>query len=367
MQVASAVPVRDAGVRLQRGVHLDGGGEGAGDEVRVVLVARSLDAAHRRPTAPAHRRRPTDVAVPAGRDTRALGRAGCRLALGARLVDHSGARLLGLAGVEHRGPLVVVHPHLTGGGAGRGERGAGDRGDRLADVAHGAVRGQQVDHRGPLRRLDGADDRVRPGRADDHALELAVQVHVGGVAGPAGDLVHGLDPRRLNGIGASVVVLSSAGRGDRGVDALVGAAPAQVAGHRVGDLRPVRRDVAVLAAPAVDERRTLDREAGRAVAALQTVVRGERPLHGVAAAEPFDGGDRPAVQRGAGEQAAHHRRAVDLHGARPADARAADQLGAGQAEGLPEHLDGGLVGVGVQRAPLAVDLDLHGSPSVLTC
>ena len=116
---------------------------------------------------------------------------------------------------------------------------------------------------------------MRPGGADDHALQLAVQADVGGVAGAAGDLVHRLHPGGDPGV---AVVFSPAGGGDRRVDPLVGAAPAQVPGHGGGDSLARRRDVAVARPPGVDEGRGLHHETRRAVAALKAVVDREGPL-----------------------------------------------------------------------------------------
>src|SRR5690606_3451170 len=151
----------------------------------------------------------------------------------------------------------------------------------------------------------------------------AVVADVGGVAGAAGDLLPGLDAGGGDGPG---VVLAAAGGLDGGVDPGVRAAAAQVAGHGGGDALAGRGDVAVLGAPGVHERGGLDDEAGRAVAALQPVVGHERPLHGVV--QPFCGDDRPALHRRGGEQAARLGCAVDGDRAGPADAGAADRLGA---------------------------------------
>ena len=57
-----------------------------------------------------------------------------------------------------------------------------------------------------------------------------------------------------------------------------------------------------------------------------------------------------------GQQAARHRRAVEQHGAGAADAGAAHELGAGEAERVPDHIDQqrvGIVGQGSER-PLIV-------------
>src|SRR5690606_37777419 len=115
-------------------------------------------------------------------------------------------------------------------------------------------------------------------------LPVPLGVGVGGVPGAAGDLLHRLGPGRF---GAGVLV-EGAGAGGRDglVDPLVGAAAAEVAGERVGDLGAAGGGVAVLGAPAVGEGGGLHHEARRAEAALQGVVRGEGALHRVVAAQP---------------------------------------------------------------------------------
>src|SRR5690606_1860805 len=133
------------------------------------------------------------------------------------------------------------------------------------------------------------------------------------------------------------------------------------AGHGGGDALAGRGDVAVLGAPGVHERGGLDDEAGRAVAALQPVVGHERPLHGVV--QPFCGDDRPALHRRGGEQAARLGCAVDGDRAGPADAGAADRLGAGEAEAVAQDVHHHVAGAGVDLLGFAVHDDLHDTPA----
>src|SRR5580692_1303221 len=82
-------------------------------------------------------------------------------------------------------------------------------------------------------------------------------------------------------------------------------------------------------------------KAGRAEAALQRIVRQEGLLDWMqfVAANAFDCCQRFAASRLCRQEAAHHRRAVEQHGAGTADAGAADELGAREANLVADHVD----------------------------
>src|SRR5258707_7183716 len=145
--------------------------------------------------------------------------------------------------------------------------------------------------------------------------------------------------------------------GDRLDDVLVAGAAADVALELVADGRLVEN----VAEPAnhVDGR---DDHAGRAEAALKTVVLVEGLLHRVelvAGSEALDGGDAGAGDLDGERGARLHRDAIDQHQAGAALRSVAADVGAGQPELLAQHLDkeGAILNLGGRR--LAVDGDFY--------
>ena len=122
--------------------------------------------------------------------------------------------------------------------------------------------------------------------------------------------------------------------GDRGVDLLV------------ARIRPLG-----------EERRHGHDHAGLAVAALRHLVVYPGLLHRVQLAvllQPLDGRDRHPLGRGYRQGAGADGPAVEVHGAGPAGRDAAPELGARQAERVPEHPQQRRVGFHVYRAGLSV-------------
>ena len=145
-----------------------------------------------------------------------------------------------------------------------------------------------------------------------------------------------------------VVVLAPASSGDGAVDAFVGAAPAQVARERLGDRAPVGRLGAVLGPPAIVEGDGVDDETRCAVAALEAVVVDEGPLHRVevrvigAARQPLHRRHGRVAQPGRRGETPEHGLPVEEHRAGATHPGAADELRAGEVEGVAYELDGGL-------------------------
>src|SRR5262245_7908901 len=143
-------------------------------------------------------------------------------------------------------------------------------------------------------------------------------------------------------------------RPDRGHDVLVAGTPAEVAAQRLADLR-VRRPRAV-SQEAVDRHE----EAGGAEAALERVVLPERLLNRVerfSAGEPFDRRHLRPVSLSGEEQARADRLAVEHHRARATDAVLAAEMGAGEAEVLPQEVGERPPRFDLALARLAVDGD----------
>src|SRR5688572_6917218 len=109
------------------------------------------------------------------------------------------------------------------------------------------------------------------------------------------------------------------GGADGRMDALVAAAPAQVAGHGVGDLLVGRRGLLL------QERRRLHDLPALAVAALRYTDLAPRDLHRMLAlrVEPLDRHDGLPADIRHRDAAGAHRLAVHVHGARAAQRDAA--------------------------------------------
>ncbi|MDE0148113.1 MAG: hypothetical protein OXM58_07045 [Rhodospirillaceae bacterium] len=129
---------------------------------------------------------------------------------------------------QHRRQLFVVHLDQRRRRAGRGEVGSGDRGDRLADIAHhaGGERGLVVDEQAPAARrqvgpgqhrldagqrpgggrIDAEDPRARPGAAEDRGVQHARPRKIVCIARRTGQLVGGVAARqpRADRFGKSV-------------------------------------------------------------------------------------------------------------------------------------------------------------------
>ena len=152
---------------------------------------------------------------------------------------------------------------------------------------------------------------------------------VDGVACQSRHLVAGFQSRRDR-----IVAVEAAGAGLRNstVDALIGAAAAEMSRQRGGDLLARGHSRTFGRAPVVMEGSGFHDIAGRAEAALQRVVRHEGLLHRMQSggAYAFDRDQRFAAGCLRRQQAAHDGRAVEQHGAGAADAGAADELGAGE-------------------------------------
>src|SRR5262249_17353853 len=136
---------------------------------------------------------------------------------------------------------------------------------------------------------------------------------------------------------------------DRGDDAVIGAAPAEVRLHVLDDL------AAAGAAVLLEERRGAHDLARLAVAALRHLLRHPRLLQWVlrVGREPFDGRDGLPCHVLDLEQAGESGLAVDMDRARAALADAAAVLGAGHAEVLaqdPEERRVGMRGDGAAGA-----------------
>src|SRR5437879_6605469 len=137
---------------------------------------------------------------------------------------------------------------------------------------------------------------------------------------------------------------------DRGADALVGAAAADVRHRGV--------DVGVARAAVLGEQRCRGHElAVLAVAALRHVLGDPGPLHGVAPArrQPFDRGHALPGHRRDRHHAGAHRSAVEMYGAGAALGDPASELRAGETEVVAQHPQERRVGRTVHALWLAVD------------
>ena len=198
--------------------------------------------------------------------------------------------------------------------------------------------------------------RMRLARAEDHAFELAGVLDVDRVFGASRDLVPRFAPRS---VGISAIAAPGASLAHRLQDAGIGAAAAEMAGERRGDRLARGQRGAVGLPPLVMEGGRGDDETRRAKAALQRIAGDEGFLHGMQrlAADALDGDHRPAARRARGKETARHRLAVEQHGAGAAHASAADELGAGEADLLAQHVDQQGIGVARQRARRAVECE----------
>ncbi len=149
---------------------------------------------------------------------------------------------------------------------------------------------------------------------------------------------------------------------DRGAHAVVRAAAADV-GDRLVDLCVAgigRR---------LEERRGRHDHAGLAVPALRNVERHPCFLQRMRAVgrKPFDGDDFLGdAHRRCGADATARGHAIDMHGAGSALRDAATVLGAGQSELLAQHPEQWRIGVGLEFAYRAVDVQAgHGTPFLL--
>ena len=174
-----------------------------------------------------------------------------------------------------------------------------------AEVVHAARGEQRV-------RYEARRDDEGAGR--EHPAEEAPAADVGGDDGREGrEGVHDRHSRRAL---------------DGRADALIRAAAADVAGHRLVDLGVGRARLLG------EERRGLHDLAGLAVAALRDVGRDPRALHGMglAAAEALDRDDLASGQRAHRRLARAHGLAVHVHGAGAAEAAAAPVFRAGETQ-----------------------------------
>ena len=198
-----AVEARDGGMRLEAGMRLRAGAEGAFDQQRIVRRARAVDPAPRllrlsARTPPTVRGRCRSRA-PARRAPSETLPAFLRLDF-SNTTGASGLRAASSPITDGRRSLVDLD------GGDRGQRGLAvlrrDGGDRLADIADDAVVAEQRDrradagHRERRREIEFADSRMRELRAQDHAFELAVMTDVDGVFRRSRHLVARLDARR---------------------------------------------------------------------------------------------------------------------------------------------------------------------------
>ena len=160
------------------------------------------------------------------------------------------------------------------------------------------------------REIDGLDPGMSVRRAQHQTFELPLVAHVERIDRGAGHLLPRFDARRAFRV---PVMLARARLRDRAEDIVIGAASAEVARERRGDLLARRRRRAARGAPRVVERSRLDNEAGRAETALQRVEGHEGALHRMqfVGADAFDGGDGPARRRLCRHQAADDGRPVD--------------------------------------------------------
>src|SRR5690606_40777120 len=100
-----------------------------------------------------------------------------------------------------------------------------------------------------------------------------------------------------------------------------------------------------------------------AIAALHDVELGPRDLHGVAAVgrKPLDRGDAAALRGIEGRDTSADGRAVEVHGAGPAERPAAAVFGTRESREVAQGPEEGPRGGGLQLAALAVDsLRTHG-------
>ena len=130
-----------------------------------------------------------------------------------------------------------------------------------------------------------------------------------------------------------------------------------MARQRGADFFARRHSRSHAAAPVVAERCCLHDKSRRAESALQRILRHEGLLHRVqfCCANTLDGDHGFARRRARRQQAAHHRCAVDQHGAGAADAGAAHELGAGQVERITHEIDEKRIGIVGYLFDAAVD------------
>src|SRR5512138_265745 len=141
---------------------------------------------------------------------------------------------------------------------------------------------------------------------------------------------------------------------DRGADALIGAAAADVAGHCGIDLRIARALVAL------EQRDRAHHLPALAVTALRDVVLDPGVDHRAAHRIRDLALDRAQVAASRGRQrcdARAHRRAIEVHGARAAQRGAAAELGAGHADVVAQHPEDRCRRIGVDRDRFAIELE----------
>ena len=245
-----------------------------------------------------------------------------------------------LVGGDHRQRRADAGPHL---GAVRDDvhRAVGIDAQVDARIEGGVVgrrcgsRSTPVLREQRLRHEAGGDDE-RAGR--EHAAEEAPAADVGGDDGAA------------MGAGGRLMPVPRRALDGR-ADALIRAAPADVAGHRLVDLGVGRARLLG------EERRRLHDLAGLAVAALRDVGRDPRALHrmALAGAEALDRDDLASGERAHRRLARADGLAVHVHGAGAAEAAAAAVLRAGQAQLVAQVPEQGHVGVAVERPARPVD------------
>ena len=182
-----AVETRHRRMRLEAGMRLRAGPEGALDQQRIFRLARTVDPAPHFLRLPGEGRRGSaDIAFPRRRRTAAFGDVAGLLARG--FLEHDRrVRFARFIEPDRRRQAFAVDPD---GGDG-GQRGLAifcrDGGDGFADIADDAVVAEQRDHRAHARHrarrreIQLTDAGMRELRAQDHAFELAVMMDIDGV------------------------------------------------------------------------------------------------------------------------------------------------------------------------------------------
>ena len=84
-------------------------------------------------------------------------------------------------------------------------------------------------------------------------------------------------------------------------------------------------------------------------------------MHFVGRSEPFDRGDRPPLGLNRQDVATLHRVPVEMDGAGAALRGVAADVGAGEVELVPQHVDQEIPGLGVDLPGRSVDLQCDGS------
>ena len=229
---------------------------------------------------------------------------------------------------------------------------AGTRGILLMQTSGTTSRAKVVPktHRALLfaaARADHLERRILPGHRP------AVQHH------PAAEILaeNGAAPEhRARVVAAGGPTLDLRGAVDRGADAEVGGAAADVPVHRVVDVGVGRVRVTL------DERDRRHDLAGLAVPALRDVELLPRLLHGVRAvgAEPLDRRDAHAFERARAALAGADGRAVHVHRTRAALAHAAAELGALVVQRVPQDPEQRGVGRDIDGHALTVELETDG-------